>query len=338
MTAIRLIACLLAFSAVAEAAAEPTPTAAATTAAQIQAEAAAADFSMQLRQTLMAAISEGGPAGGVATCQVQAPRIAAEVAQAHGVSMGRVGVRVRNPGNAAQGWQGDALAAFAARSETGEAPESLRQIELSPDGSTLRMARGIRTEGACLMCHGPAVPPALEASIREHYPDDRATGFSEGSLRGLLWVEVPLRPVADGDADPRAAVTLTPAQAVALRQQMRRHLEGLQAALAGLAKQDWTAVVQAAAPAATSPQGEGSAGADFRRRLPPSWFQMARPMHQSLQLAAAEAEDAKRIEVIVAHLAEATSHCNACHSSFRIDEQPLAAARPGSGDMRSLSP
>ena len=42
-----------------------------------------------------------------------------------------------------------------------------------------------------MMCHGDNIAPEIAARIAEHYPQDRATGFSEGDLRGLIWAEVP---------------------------------------------------------------------------------------------------------------------------------------------------
>ena len=55
----------------------------------------------------------------------------------------------------------------------------------------LRLMRGIATEPGCLACHGAQVAPAVRAAIAAHYPDDAATGFAVGDLRGGLWVEVP---------------------------------------------------------------------------------------------------------------------------------------------------
>ena len=65
MMAIRRTTCVLVLALIAETASGQAPREADITAAQIQAEAAAADFSTTLRQTLMAAILEGGPVGGV---------------------------------------------------------------------------------------------------------------------------------------------------------------------------------------------------------------------------------------------------------------------------------
>ena len=50
----------------------------------------------------------------------------------------------------------------------------------------------IRLQPQCTMCHGPAAAIADEvrAEIAASYPDDRATGFATGDLRGWFWVEV----------------------------------------------------------------------------------------------------------------------------------------------------
>ncbi|MDY0022433.1 c-type heme family protein, partial [Arenimonas caeni] len=60
-----------------------------------------------------------------------------------------------------------------------------------PEGVSLRLARGIRVEAACLMCHGDNIAPPIAERLAALYPEDGATGFLEGDLRGLVWVEVP---------------------------------------------------------------------------------------------------------------------------------------------------
>jgi hypothetical protein len=160
-----------------------------------RAQAAAGEFRDALRQTLSAAVAEGGPVAAVGVCHDDAPRLAAQAAAAHGVRLGRVGVagRERNPAHVAEGWQADALARITA-AVAGGAPAAQQVVVMReglPDGVALRMARGIETEPACLACHGSQIGPEVAAVLAEHYPRDRATGFVVGDLRGLLWVEVP---------------------------------------------------------------------------------------------------------------------------------------------------
>lgn len=170
--------------------AEPVPTAD----AQARGQAAMKEFGDTLRLELRTAMSRDGAPGAVDFCHDQAPLIAAQVGARHGVRLGRVAVpgRNRNPANAPDGWQGEVLAGFQQAVAAGGAPEAQVAVlrDGLPDDVSLRMARGIRVEAACLMCHGDNIAPPIAGRLASLYPDDRATGFLEGDLRGLVWVEV----------------------------------------------------------------------------------------------------------------------------------------------------
>jgi hypothetical protein len=60
-------------------------------------------------------------------------------------------------------------------------------------GKTIGVVRPIGTASACTTCHGPDEkrPPQLQRLLAEHYPQDKAVGFSEGDVRGFFWAEVP---------------------------------------------------------------------------------------------------------------------------------------------------
>jgi hypothetical protein len=160
------------------------------------ARAAAQAFGGRLREALGAAMQSVGPTGAIDVCYRDAPAIAAAVMAEQGVRIGRMSVpgRNRNPQQDADGWQADVLEVFS-RAVAAGAPAG-EQVHVARDASTnvLRFARGIETEPVCLACHGTTIAPAVEATIAERYPDDRATGFAIGDLRGLLWVEVPSAP------------------------------------------------------------------------------------------------------------------------------------------------
>ena len=51
----------------------------------------------------------------------------------------------------------------------------------------------IKLAAPCLACHGPAddLDEDVRSALAESYPDDQATGFAEGDLRGWFWIEVP---------------------------------------------------------------------------------------------------------------------------------------------------
>ena len=193
-----LLAVLVACSA--ESAAPPPVVAAATTAttappvpsAKERAQAAAKTFSTSLKQALGAELAKGGTSGAIAFCNTEAPKIAARVADEHGVRIGRVPVpgRQRSPANAAQPWQADGLAALQARLDAGTPMADLVQVV----DHGLRMMRGIPVEPMCLACHGKALAADTRTALQRFYPGDTATGFDAGDLRGALWVEVPVTP------------------------------------------------------------------------------------------------------------------------------------------------
>lgn len=177
-----------------------TPAAAAAPApdAKARAQAAAKDFSTTLKAALAAKLAQGGTPAAIGFCHDEAPKIAARVGATHGVRLGRVAVdgRTRNPANAATAWQAEGLDAFKAQVAAGTAPADLVRVETRalPAGVSLRMMRGIAVEPVCLACHGKALSPETTTALRRHYPDDAATGFDAGDLRGALWVEVPAAP------------------------------------------------------------------------------------------------------------------------------------------------
>lgn len=140
------------------------------------------DMFGRLMSALGQAMATEGTAGAIDVCRERAPQIAQEVGAAHGVRIGRTSERLRNPDNRAPAW------AQAFLSERPEAP-----VYALADDGTLGAVLPIRIMTLCLACHGaPAsIAPAVRDALAMHYPDDAATGYAEGDLRGWFWVEVP---------------------------------------------------------------------------------------------------------------------------------------------------
>ena len=165
--------------------------------AATRADTAAREFSQRLQGALRGKMESEGPVAAIDFCHAEAPLIAAEIAAAHDVRIGRVPVpgRARNPANVADGWQAQALREIVARKGAGQAGEALAfsASEGLPGGVALRMMRPIEVQPACLACHGKQVAPPIRDAIAARYLGDAATGFEVGDLRGALWVEVPSR-------------------------------------------------------------------------------------------------------------------------------------------------
>jgi ubiquinone/menaquinone biosynthesis C-methylase UbiE len=152
----------------------------------------------RLSGALAEAISKGGPQGALPVCSEQAPAIAKEVGARHGVTLRRATLRARNPKNRASDAEKAILEAFSAALGKKETPQP-RVVEHA-DGSRSFYAPIILQNALCLQCHGiPGrdVAPATVEAIRKLYPEDAATGYSLGELRGLWHVAFPAKTPTD---------------------------------------------------------------------------------------------------------------------------------------------
>jgi hypothetical protein len=150
------------------------------------AEAAADDLRTTLSTRLARAIGESGPEGGIDVCSREARALTAEVSKRHQVEIGRTSTRLRNPANAARPWLTGYL----------EQTSGKKAADVSPAvfdlDNRLGVVQPLATLPLCTSCHGPAenLSAPIKAVLERSYPEDRATGFAVGDLRGVLWVEV----------------------------------------------------------------------------------------------------------------------------------------------------
>lgn len=156
------------------------------------AESAAKAAGGALKKRLMAAMAEGGPEAAVKACADEAQGLTALALSGKKARAGRASLRRRNARNEGPDWVQAWLR------EQGERPaEGTPGISAAhQDGDEVvgRFLAPIAVEGACLACHGvpEQIPAEVAAILAERYPDDQATGYAVGDLRGALWAEVRL--------------------------------------------------------------------------------------------------------------------------------------------------
>ena len=138
-------------------------------------------FKMELKSALELGLAEG-PDAAIEVCQLRAPRIAAE-SSSSSVRVGRTSHKLRNPANAPAGWMKPLLADYLADAEA-RAP---RAVAL--EGGRVGYVEPILVQSLCVTCHGEELAVPVRNRLRELYPEDQATGFRVGDLRGLFWVE-----------------------------------------------------------------------------------------------------------------------------------------------------
>ncbi|MBW2422106.1 MAG: DUF3365 domain-containing protein [Deltaproteobacteria bacterium] len=138
-------------------------------------------FKVQLQNALQVGLADG-PDAAIEVCKLRAPRIAAESSSSE-VRVGRTSHKLRNPANAPSSWLKPLLARYLAN------PDQRDPEAVALEGGGVGYVEPIFVQSKCLVCHGEEIAEPLLTRIEELYPEDRATGFRVGDLRGLFWVE-----------------------------------------------------------------------------------------------------------------------------------------------------
>ena len=164
----------------------PTTTApAATTPAPAERAALAAKtLQEKLKTALLAAIQDKGAVGAIDVCATVAPALAKELSTG-GLTVGRTGVRLRNPDNRAPPWLAPTMTRWEAQAMVDRTPWNTPL-----DDGRFVFAAPLSMLPLCATCHGTDVAADVKAAIAARYPQDAATGFAEGALRGAVWVEL----------------------------------------------------------------------------------------------------------------------------------------------------
>jgi len=163
--------------------------------ARRRADAAAQQLTTTLMAKLTATLAEGGPLAAVGVCNQVAQEVTRALGEREGVILRRTALRTRNPANAPD-WERPWLERAEAAVRAGHAPQPMYEVVRPPEGPVeLRHLRPILfPAGVCSRCHGlpEEIPDDVRTVLRERYPQDAATGFRAGDLRGAISVRVPL--------------------------------------------------------------------------------------------------------------------------------------------------
>lgn len=156
-----------------------------------KARTAIAGLGEGLKKELMAAMRSGGPVAAVQVCKTVAPALADASSKATGLEVGRTALKVRNPANGPDAFETRILEEFLTKIAAGADPATLEHAETVEDNGKklFRYMKAIPTVAEpCLACHGSNLSPELKAEIDKLYPEDQATGFKAGELRGAFTV------------------------------------------------------------------------------------------------------------------------------------------------------
>lgn len=155
-----------------------------------EAKALISKFVSQMKPLLKSSIAERGPADAIDVCAVEAPLLADTIASESGWQVSRVSARPRNSSRGVpDAWERQVLETFDARQTAGELPNTINFGELVDGEYRYMQAQGV--EPVCLLCHGETISTDVLEALQRHYPDDSATGYSVGEIRGAISLSKP---------------------------------------------------------------------------------------------------------------------------------------------------
>lgn len=141
--------------------------------------------SEKLKAELMKAISEGGYENAIQFCNINALPFTSKVVDGTGMTIKRVSADYRNPQNKPDDLEDGVLFDYTYDEHVGEVPQPLL---MKADGK-LHYFKPIIVQSFCLSCHGTPgkeLSADLYKKIKELYPDDLATRYKSGHLRGAF--------------------------------------------------------------------------------------------------------------------------------------------------------
>jgi len=148
-----------------------------------------------VRGLLMQEIQKGGFASAVRVCSELAQEMTNRFKTQTGHYLRRVSLRYRNPRNVPDIYETRLLQELDRLNREKRLPEEYVEVVEESGKLWLRYMKPLPVGPLCITCHGPKenIPLEVQAILKERYPDDRATGFLVGDLRGAISVKIALQ-------------------------------------------------------------------------------------------------------------------------------------------------
>lgn len=130
-------------------------------------------------------LQEGGVEQALPFCNVNAIPVTDSLSKVYDSKIERVALGYRNPKNRIKGYDEKVYHEYTEELGNGKMVEP--KLHTNENGQMVFYAP-IILKAQCVVCHGKPMEEINEntlAKLNEFYPDDNATGFAEGDLRGL---------------------------------------------------------------------------------------------------------------------------------------------------------
>jgi len=103
-------------------------------------------------------------------------------------SVRRTALRVRNEANKPDETDIKIMKAYEkAIADKTFQPKDIKVVEVN---NTYRIYKPLPAKKMCLKCHGQNISDNIKTVLKKVYPNDKATGFKEGDLRGVIVAEI----------------------------------------------------------------------------------------------------------------------------------------------------
>jgi len=150
----------------------------------------AGDFLKHIKGVLIKEIQSNGIVSAVAVCSDTAHVLSNNFGLERGVFIKRVSNKNRNRFNYPDEYESEILDHFASMKQKGELNEKSEHSEIVTieEIKYIKYMKPIFIHAECLNCHGKdnEITDPVRKIINKKYPQDKATGYSLGDLRGAV--------------------------------------------------------------------------------------------------------------------------------------------------------
>lgn len=165
-------------------------------------QAAAKMLKSELKAALTQSLQSQGTVAALSVCKNMAPAIAQKAAAEHQLAIRRVSLKTRNPAASPDSFEAEMLArwlAEQAKDPSAARPQSVQSVvtevtetdgQHTGDQTVFRYMEPLYIDKGCLQCHGSQLQPEVQQGLNQLYPQDQATGYAEGDLRGAISVSI----------------------------------------------------------------------------------------------------------------------------------------------------
>ena len=162
--------------------------------ALLEARQLSKELAEKVRGLLLQEIERSGFENAARVCSELAQEITQQFNRSTGHYARRVSLRYRNPKNIPDDYERRKLEELDFLNREQRLENEYMEVVKEGSQEYLRYMKPLVAIPLCLVCHGPKenIPSEIKAILTEKYPDDRATGFLSGDVRGTISVKIAL--------------------------------------------------------------------------------------------------------------------------------------------------